>query len=121
MSAVRFLLDENVAPLYRRELLRRDPALVIWKVGDISAPPEGTPDPDLLAWCEENAFILVTNNRKSMPSHLDDHLASGRHVPGILVLNEKMGISETVEDLWLIWTTSDQEEYLDTMIYLPLR
>ncbi len=38
MSAIRFLLDENVAPFYRRELLRRDPALVIWKVGDISAP-----------------------------------------------------------------------------------
>jgi hypothetical protein len=121
MSAVRFLLDENVAPLYRRELLRRDPALIVWKVGDVSAPPGGMLDPDLLAWCEENAFILVTNNRKSMPAHLRDHLAEGRHIPGILVLNEKMSVSETVEDLWLIWATSDQEEYLDTMIYLPVR
>ncbi len=121
MSSIRFLLDENVAPLYRRELLRRDPALVIWKVGDISAPPEGTLDPDILVWCEENGFILVTNNRKSMPIHLGDHLGQGRHVPGILVLNDKMGINETVEDLWLIWTNSEQEEFLDTMIYLPLR
>jgi hypothetical protein len=45
MSAVRFLLDENVAPLYRRELLRRDPALIVWKVGDVSAPPGGMLDP----------------------------------------------------------------------------
>jgi hypothetical protein len=56
-----------------------------------------------------------------MPAHLRDHLAKGRHVPGILVLNDKMSVSETVEDLWLIWATSDQEEYLDTMVYLPVR
>ena len=121
MSVARFLLDENIDPLYRRELMRREPSMVVWRVGDISAPPEGALDPDILAWCEENGFILVTNNRKSMPSHLRQHLQQGRHVPGILVLNDKMSNSETVEELWLIWTTSDQEEYLDAMIYLPLR
>jgi hypothetical protein len=35
MSAMRLLLDENVDPLYRQELLRREPTLVVWRVGDI--------------------------------------------------------------------------------------
>ena len=38
MSAIRFLLDENVDPLYRSELLRHEPSLTVWRVGDISAP-----------------------------------------------------------------------------------
>ena len=35
MSAMRLLLDENVDPLYRQELLRHEPTLAVWRVGDI--------------------------------------------------------------------------------------
>jgi hypothetical protein len=71
-------------------------------------------------WCEDNFFILVTNNRKSMPQHLQDHLAQGRHVPGIFELNPNMSIGETIEELLLIWGASEAEEYQDQLIYLPL-
>ena len=120
MSAMRLLLDENVDPLYRQELLRRETTLVVWRVGDISAPPDTTLDPDILIWCEQNAFILVTNNRKSMPPHLQNHLAQGRHIPGILVLNPKMSVGETIEELVLIWGVSEEVEYLDRISFLPV-
>ena len=55
-----------------------------------------------------------------MPRHLRDHLLQGRSVPGILVLNNKMGIGETIEELCLIWAASEEDEYRDRMIYLPL-
>lgn len=120
MSAMRLLLDENVDPLYRHELLQREPSLVVWRVGDISAPPDSTLDPEILIWCEERAFILVTNNRKSMPSHLQNHLAQGRHIPGILVLNPKMSIGETLEELVLICGASEEKEYQDRILFLPV-
>lgn len=120
MSAIRFLLDENVDPLYRQELLRREPAMVVWRVGDISAPPDSTLDPDILIWCEQQSFILVTNNRKSMPLHLQDHLAQGRKIPGILVMNPKMSVGETLEELLLIWGASEGEEYYDRISFLPV-
>ena len=120
MNDIRYLLDENVAPLFRAELLKREPKPVVWRIGDPGAPPRGTPDPAILRWCEENSFILVTNNRKSIPQHLRDHLAEGRHVPGIFELNPDMGIGETIEELLLIWSASDADEYQDVLIYLPL-
>lgn len=120
MSDIRYLLDENVNPLSRAELLKREPNLVVWKVGDPGAPPRGTPDPAILQWCEENAFILVTNNRRSMPQHLRDHLHEGRHAPGVFELNPDMGIGETIEELLLIWGAADMDEYRDLLIYLPL-
>jgi hypothetical protein len=120
MSAIRLLLDENVDPLYRQELLRCEPRLVVWRVGDISAPPDSTLDSDILIWCEQHAFILVTNNRKSMPPHLQDHLAQGRHVPGILVMNPKMSVGETIEELVLICGASEEKEYHDRISFLPV-
>ena len=117
---MRLLLDEIVDPLYRHELLRREPSLVVWRVGDISAPPDSTLDPDILIWCEQNAFILMTNNRKSMPLHLQNHLAQGRHVPGILVLNPKMSVRETLEELVLICGASEEKEYQDCISFLPV-
>ena len=120
MNDIRYLLDENVDPLFRVELLRREPNLIVWKVGDPGAPPGGTSDPVILQWCEENQFILVTNNRRSMTRHLRDHLDRGRHVPGILELNPSMGIGDTIEELLLMWNASDANEYRDLLIYLPL-
>jgi len=120
MSNIRYLLDENVDPLFLGELLKREPTLVVWRVGSPGAPPRTARDPDILRWCEENSFILVTNNRKSMPRHLRNHLAEGRHVPGILELNPGMSIGETVEELLLIWSASEEGEYRDMILYLPL-
>lgn len=120
MKTIRFLLDENVDPLFRIELVRHEPEMIVWRIGDPTTPPRGTPDTDILQWCEDNGFILVTNNRKSMPQHLQAHLAGGRHIPGIFELNPKMGIGETIEELILIWSISDIDEYQDKLLYLPL-
>lgn len=84
-------------------------------------PPKGTLDPEILIWCEENGFILVTNNRKTMPKHLKDHLAKGRHIPAIFQLNPKMSIGKTANELVAIWGASEITEYQDVIIYLPLR
>lgn len=121
MSTIRFLLDENIHPLYRAELLKRDPTLVVWRVGMVGVPRRGTADPDILDWCEKHEFLLVTNNRASMPRHLAHHLAQGRHIPGIIIMNDKMTVGEAVEQLWLIWAASDTIEYRDNIVYLPLR
>ncbi|MDM8525395.1 hypothetical protein QUF80_18670, partial [Desulfococcaceae bacterium HSG8] len=31
---------------------------------------------DILLWCETDNFSLVTNNRKTMPGHLKEHLGA---------------------------------------------
>jgi hypothetical protein len=121
VSTPRFLLDENIDSDLRRALHRQAPDMVVWMVGDPVTPVRGTPDPDILLWCETNRFLLVTNNRASMPVHLSDHLAGGHHVPGIFVLNPDMTMAELVAEFVLIWGASEAEEYLDLMIYLPVR
>ncbi len=120
MRKIRYLIDENVPPLFRSELLQQEPELIVWRIGDPGVPTEGTLDPEILEWCEKNDFILVTYNRKSMPVHLKNHLEKGLHIPGIIELNPNMGIRETIEELLFIYGASDADEYRDTIIYLPL-
>jgi len=120
MSAIRYLFDENVDPILRFALLRRDPGFPAWQIGLLAAPRFGTKDPEILIWCEENNFILVTNNLKSMPLHLKDHLATGRHMNGIFTLSESMSTAETVEELIVIAAASDSREYCDLISYLPI-
>jgi hypothetical protein len=88
-------------------------------IGDPGAPAKGTLDPDLLRGCEDNESVLVTNNRKSMPGHLADHLADDHHRPGIFTLNSDMSIAETVDELILLSRASFDDEFRDTIIYLP--
>ena len=116
----RFLIDENISPEYRTQLLRHESSLTVLAVGDEAAPPKSTPDPEILVWCEKNHFSLVTNNRESMPQHLKDHLAAGNHVPGIFTINRKVPMGLIIEELLLIVGASDEEKYIDKITYIPL-
>lgn len=120
MSAIKYLLDEHVNPRVRKALMRREAEMVVRRIGDAGAPPIQTSDPDILLWCEVSGFSLVTNNRASMPVHLRDHLAAGRHIPCNFVLNPNLTMGETIDELILIWAASDSDEYADQMRYLPV-
>ena len=116
----RFLIDENISPEYRTQLLYHEPSLTILVIGDEGAPARGTLDPDILEWCEKNQFNLITNNRESMPQHLSDHLSAGHHVPGIFTINLEVPMGKIIDQLLLIAGASDENEYIDEIKYLPL-
>jgi hypothetical protein len=119
MSARKYLLDEHIPPSLKKALLRRLPEMVVWGIGDAGAPPLQTRDPDILRWCESNHFTLVTSNRASMPFHLQEHLATGHHIPGIFILRRQLTMKEIIEELTLIWEAAKSDEYRDTLTYLP--
>jgi hypothetical protein len=118
--AISYLLDEHISLNYRTQLVRYKPELRVWAIGDPNAPPKGTLDPEILIWCEENRFILITNNRKSMPVHLADHLAGNRHIPGIFIINEDMSMGQILEELIVIAEAAFEEEYQDRISFMPL-
>lgn len=84
----RFLLDEQLNPEIKKQLQIIEPSIEVYRIGERSVPPRGTLDPDILVWIEQHDFILVTNNRRSMAGHIDDHFAAGGHFPGILQIRE---------------------------------
>ena len=116
----RYLIDENISPQYRTQLLYHEPSLTVLAVGDEGTPAKGTSDPEILVWCEQHQFSLITNNRESMPQHLTDHLSAGHHVPGIFTINLEVPMREIIDQLLLIAGASDADEYIDQITYIPL-
>ena len=117
---MKFLLDENLPSLYRAQLARLAPEITVWMIGDPGTPSRGTLDPEILEWCEHSGFILVTNNRASMPVHLQGHIARGKHMPGILVFRPKAAIKTILEDLMLIAELAALDEFQDQIVHIPL-
>jgi hypothetical protein len=89
-------------------------------VGDPEAPTTGTSDPDIVVWIEENNSILITENRSTIPTHLANHFAAGRHILGVFWLRPGVGIGRIIEELYLIWSVSTAEEYQDCTLFIPL-
>jgi hypothetical protein len=44
----------------------------------------------------------LTNNRKSLPKHLAEHNAQGRHVSGIVVLDPDVDVNQLATELALV-------------------
>jgi hypothetical protein len=117
---LRYLFDECFPPRLASELRRREPELEVEYVGKGGILPKGTLDPEVLIWCEDNDYVLVTNNRNTIPQHLADHLAAGRHIPGAFQVPYEWSVEEMFAELILIAGTALPGEYVDHIRYLPI-
>jgi len=120
LRQLRYLLDEDTPHVICGQLLQREPDMEILAVGDDMAPALGTSDPELLQWIEQEGYVLVSRNRRTLPRHLHEHLEAGGHVPRIFLLRRRYSLGQIIEDLMLIWEAGNPEEYRDRVEYLPL-
>ena len=120
MSRVRFLLDEHLSHAIQSQLLRLDAQIEILVMGQSFAPAIGVADPDILLWLEKTGYVLVTNNRRTMPDHLQAHYDAGHRIPGIFLLKRHARIGQVIDQLYLLWVASEAEEYIDRLLYLPM-
>ncbi|MDF5721774.1 MAG: DUF5615 family PIN-like protein [Rhizonema sp. PD37] len=115
---LKYLKHENVAPSYKIQIKSLNPNLIVWVVGEPNTPLRGTLDPEILVWCEEYGFVLVTNNRTSMPVHLAAHISQSHHVPGIFILNPKLSMEQNIDELIFIAEAAFKNEYQDKIVHL---
>ena len=116
---IRFLLDENLSKQIKIAVLRVNSAVDILCVGDPHAPPYGTPDPDILRFLEGTQRLLITDNRRSMPGHLESHWVEGGHIWGLFWVRPQTPIGRLVQELLLIWEAAEAEEWIDRIDWIP--
>jgi predicted nuclease of predicted toxin-antitoxin system len=118
-----FLLDEHLrGPLWQAILqhnLRGGAWLDVVRVGDLPDLPLAADDATILAWAERERRILVTEDRHTMAGHLHDHLAAGRHSPGIVIVRPAQSMRTVVECLALIAVAGEPAEFEDAIAYIP--
>ena len=79
----------------------------------------GLKDPEVLRIAADSARILVSQDRRTMPTHFA-RFTAGAQSPGVILLREGISISTAIEELILIWSASEAEEWKGRLVWIPL-
>ena len=75
--------------------------------------------PSFSKWADKNRHSVVTNDRSTMIEHAIDHERSGGRTSGIFILRDGFSLSRIVDDLYLIWSASEAEEWTNQVRFIP--
>jgi len=114
---LRFQADVNLNERILRAACRREPALEFHTAEAESLG--GLPDPKVLERAAEEGCILVTHDLQTMPRHFAAFITTQQSA-GLLLVPQSLPIAAAVDDLLLIWSTMEAEEWINLMWYLPL-
>jgi hypothetical protein len=115
---LRLLIDQDVDHDILRGLQRRIPQLDAVTAFEIRMS-EAT-DPELLNWAAQEGRIIVTHDRTTMPAHAADLMGEGKNIAGLFVVPRSLSLHQVIEDLELMITCSENDEWVNVIRYLPL-
>jgi len=113
-----FLSDENFNGDIIRGLFLRQPNLDLLRVQDVGL--QEVDDPIILEWAVINNRILLTHDRATMPDFAYERLNKGKDMAGMFVINDRMPNRQVIDELILLVDCSEQTEWKDVILYLPL-
>ena len=114
---VRFQADADLNQIIVRATRRREPSIDFQTAH--AARLEGLDDTKVLELAADEGRVLVTHDRRTMPKHFAD-LISSKTSAGVVIISQKLPISQAVEDLVLIWAATEAEEWINRILVLPL-
>lgn len=116
--SIRFQADNDLSRLVLTATLRAEPS-IDFKTAQ-AARLDAVSDPDVLLFCATEDRILVSHDKRTMPSHFARFVAAGNDSPGVLlVLPQRAPIAQVVESLVLIWLDDRREDWANRITYLP--
>jgi len=111
--------DADVHGEIIRGLRRRQPLIDVLRVQDTL--PEGTKDPEILAWAAAENRVLITNDRNTMIGFARKRAAAGEPMPGLIVTSNRQSIGSAIDDILLIAEVMPPEEIRQqVVVFLPL-
>jgi hypothetical protein len=114
---IRFQADADLNHIILLATVRREPEIDFQSA--VTAGLAGLNDREVLATVSKEGRVLVTHDRKTMPTHFSDFITA-ESSSGVIVVPQNLSIISVVEDLILIWFITEAEEWINRICYLPL-
>lgn len=115
---LRLLIDQDLDHDILRGLIRRIPqldAVTAFEIGMNRAT-----DPELLAWAAQKKRVIITHDRTTMPAHASNLLRDGKAIAGLIIVPRRLALHQVLDDLELMITCSDGDEWKNVIRYMPL-
>ena len=116
MTTVRFQADADLNQAIVTGTIRRQANLNFQSA--YAAGLEGKKDPEVLAIAGQDGRVLVTHDRKTMPDEFGKLILS-KNSSGVLILSQKLSVSDAIEALILVWEASTAEEWINQIMSIP--
>ena len=114
---IRYQADADLNQNIVTGVLRREP-----KIDFQTAPAaklEGVKDLAVLAIAAQQKRILISHDRKTMPSEFAQFIINNQS-SGVIIVSRKVPIEVIIEELILIWAVSSAEEWINRIAKIPL-
>ncbi len=98
-------------------VLRREPAVDFQTA--FAAGLAGVKDHEVLEIAAQQGRILISHDRRTMPSEFAEFIISNQSA-GVIIVSRKLPIEVVIEELLLIWAASSPEEWVNRIAKLPL-
>ncbi|WP_316430406.1 DUF5615 family PIN-like protein [Leptolyngbya sp. NK1-12] len=79
----------------------------------------GLSDLEVLALAAQAGRILVSHDQRTMPKYFAEFVAT-RTSSGVIIVSQSLSIQEAINNLIKLWQTTEAEDWLNRIAYLPL-
>lgn len=114
---IRFLEDADLKEGIVSGCVRREPSMDFLSAR--RAELDEVPDPEVLMLAARQERILVSHDFKTMPRHFGNFLQARGSSPGFLLVPQYSPIGAVVDELVLIWSATDADEWKDRILRIP--
>jgi hypothetical protein len=118
MSRPRFLADHDLNEHLVCGVVRREPAIEFIRVRDIDMHER--PDAEVLAYAAEHQMLVISHDVNTMPANAYTRIRAGALMAGLLMVKQSDPVGMVIDDLILIWSASEAEEWQNVVGFLPL-
>ena len=98
-------------------MTRRDATLDFTHVRDVGLA--AAPDPAMLEWAAARGLVLLTHDRKAIPSFAHTRVAAGLSMPGVFLVSDDMPIRQAIDELLIAAHCLSPDECKDLIKYFP--
>lgn len=114
---IRYQADADLNQNIVTGVLRREPAIDFQTA--TAAKLEGVKDIEVLAIAAKEKRILISHDRKTMPSEFAQFIIDNQS-SGVIIVSRRVPIETIIEELILIWAVSSAEEWINRIAKIPL-
>lgn len=113
----KLLADENFNAKIIVGLLRWEPSVDFQTAKQ--AGILGLADREVFAVAARERRLLVSHDRETMPGHFSRFIAESASA-GVLIVSQNLPIREAIEEILLVWSASEADEWRNRIGFLPI-
>ena len=77
-------------------------------------------DQEILKWAATHNYILLTHDQATIPVFAYERVGDGVPMPGVFIINDNLSLRQAIDELLFLDYYSEQDEWNNLVVYLPL-